>query len=207
VIPVWPFVAVTLPLVLSPGVSTAVVLRNSVSGGVKAGLQTAAGANAGSVCYGLLSAAGMSLALQRWPSAWLVLRAGGTAYIAWLGLQSLRRVFVPARARTHEAVTTTNDPRGFVHVYQGFVTNVLNPAIATFYLVIVPGFVPQGAPVARSILILTIIHVVMAASWHITWATAGGALAHLWARRRPRQVLDLVAGLTLVALAIKLARA
>ena len=91
-LPVWGFVAVTVPLVLSPGVSTAVVLRNSVAGGVRAGLQTAVGANVGSLCYGLLAAAGVSLALQRWPSAWLALRIGGTLYIAWLGLQSLWRV-------------------------------------------------------------------------------------------------------------------
>jgi len=203
-LPVWPFVAVTLPLVLSPGVSTAVVLRNSVAGGVKAGLQTAAGANAGSVCYGLLSAAGMSLALQRWPSAWLVLRAGGATYIAWLGIQSLRRAF-GAGVRRSRVSRAPDSPRAIGPVYEGFVTNALNPAIATFYLVIVPGFVPRDAPVARSILILTTIHVLMAGSWHVTWATAGGALAHVLARPRPRQLLDLAAGLTLIALAIKIA--
>jgi len=204
-IPVWPFVAVTLPLVMSPGVSTAVVLRNSVSGGVRAGLQTAAGANAGSLCYGLLSAAGVSLALQRWPSAWVVLRAAGTAYIAWLGIQSLRRAMGQAARRTR-VTAASDDPRGIAHAYEGFVTNVLNPAIATFYLVIVPGFVPVGAPVARSILTLTSIHVLMAGSWHVAWATAGGALAHFLARPRPRQILDAAAGVTLIALAITLAR-
>jgi len=204
-IPVWPFVAVTLPLVLSPGVSTAVVLRNSVMGGVKAGLQTAAGANAGSLCYGVLSAAGMSLALHRWPSAWLALRVGGSAYIAWLGIQSLRRGFGRGLRPTTLAAAT-DDPRGIAPLYEGFITNALNPAIATFYLVIVPGFVPRGAPVARSILILTTIHVLMAGSWHVTWATAGGALAPVLARPGPRQLLDSAAGITLIALALKIAR-
>src|SRR6186997_2016799 len=88
---VWGFVAVTVPLVLTPGASTAVVLRNSLSGGVRAGLVTAVGVNAGSLGYGLLTAFGFALMLQRWPSAWTVLRAGGVVYLAWLGLQSLRR--------------------------------------------------------------------------------------------------------------------
>ena len=69
--PVWAFVAVAVPLVLVPGVSTAVVLRNSIAGGVRAGLETAVGVNAGSFCYGLLSAFGVALAIQRWPPVWL----------------------------------------------------------------------------------------------------------------------------------------
>ena len=75
-IPVWGFIAVTLPLVLTPGASTAVVLRNSLAGGMRAGVATAIGVNSGSICYGLLTAFGFALALQRWPAAWVALRAG-----------------------------------------------------------------------------------------------------------------------------------
>ncbi len=64
VIPMWAFLAVTVPLVLTPGASTAVVLRNSLAGGTRAGLETAVGANAGSLCYGLLCAFGFALALR-----------------------------------------------------------------------------------------------------------------------------------------------
>ncbi|MGH9203020.1 MAG: hypothetical protein ACRD2A_17480 [Vicinamibacterales bacterium] len=38
---VWAFVAVTLPLVLTPGVSTAVVLRTSVSRGTSGTIRPA----------------------------------------------------------------------------------------------------------------------------------------------------------------------
>ena len=82
----WSFLAVAVPLVLTPGASTAVVLRNSLSGGVRGGLETAVGANAGSVCFGLLCAGGFSLALARWPQVWVVLRVAGCLYLAWLGL-------------------------------------------------------------------------------------------------------------------------
>ena len=91
VIPVWAFVAVALPLVLVPGASTAVVLRNSLAGGTRAGLETAVGINAGSLFYGCLSGLGIALALQRWPGLWTALRTGGILYLTWLGAQSLRR--------------------------------------------------------------------------------------------------------------------
>ena len=205
---VWAFLAVTVPLVMTPGVSTAVVLKNSISGGTRAGIETAVGANAGSFCYGLLSAFGVALALQRWPNAWAVLRFGGVCYHLWLGIQSLRRAFNPppptvAAAGTHLRRRSTDTVAR--NLRDGFMTNVLNPALATFYLVILPQFIPRGAPIVRSVLVLTAIHITLAASWHVAWAAAGGRLAKTLASGRPRQILELCAGVTLVALAIKLA--
>src|SRR5512145_605679 len=75
VIPIWAYLAVTVPLVLTPGASTAVVLRNSIAGGTRAGVQTAIGINAGSCFYGCLTAFGVALLLQRWPGVWSALRA------------------------------------------------------------------------------------------------------------------------------------
>ena len=72
--PVWSFLAVTVPLVLTPGASTAVVLRNSISGGMRAGVETAAGVNSGSAVYGLVSAFGLAVALRKWPAMWVALR-------------------------------------------------------------------------------------------------------------------------------------
>jgi threonine/homoserine/homoserine lactone efflux protein len=206
---VWGFLAVAVPLVLTPGVSTAVVLRNSISGGTRAGIETAVGANAGSFCYGLLSAFGVALAVQQWPNAWTVLRVGGVCYLAWLGIQSLRRAIDPPASARFPAADMHPRRRStdtvVRNVVDGFVTNALNPALATFYLVILPQFVPRGAPIVRSVLLLTAFHITLAASWHIAWAAAGGRLAATLASGRPRRILDASAGVALVGLAIKLA--
>jgi threonine/homoserine/homoserine lactone efflux protein len=76
---VWAFTAITAPLVATPGASTAVVLRNSLAGGMRSGVATAVGTNTGSVCFGALTAFGLSAALERWPLVWLGLRIGGGA--------------------------------------------------------------------------------------------------------------------------------
>jgi len=195
--------AVTAPLVLSPGPSTAVVLRNSIATGARGGFVTALGANSGSLCYGLLVAFGFAAALQRWPSVWLVLRWGGVAYLTWLGLQSLYRAF---HSRAAVASTTAGPPRDWRQSFaSGFVTNVLNPSLAAFYLIVVPQFIPRDAPFTQSVMILTTIHVGMAFSWHIAWAFAGATLARVLSRRRPRQMLDIITGVALLILAVKVA--
>jgi len=195
--------AVTVPLVLSPGVSTAVVLRNSLAGGTRGGVITAVGINAGSLCYGLLSAFGFAAALRRWPSAWTVVHGAGILYLGWLGAASLRRAFrPPATAFIPDAAPPQSAVR---NLYEGFITNILNPAIATFYLVLLPQFIPEGAPIVRSVMMLTGVHIGLAATWHVLWAAAGGTLARVLAGGRPRQVLEALAGTALLALAIKIA--
>jgi threonine/homoserine/homoserine lactone efflux protein len=200
VLPLWSFLAVTLPLVLTPGASTAVVLRNSISGGTRAGVQTAAGVNSGSLLYGVLSAFGLALALRRWPPVWTVLRFAGGMYLVWLAARSLRSAAAPVAAR--RGVDRPRGRRAAVqNIYEGFLTNLLNPAIATFYLVVIPQFVPRGAPVARSILLLMCVHVAAALTWHLVWAFAGGSLARVLSHGPARRALDTVTAGALLFLA------
>jgi threonine/homoserine/homoserine lactone efflux protein len=124
--------------------------------------------------------------------------------LAWLGLRSLYR----AGTYTQQGVTVSSASPSTPlsrSVREGFVTNMLNPSLATFYLLIVPQFIPRGAPFASSALSLTAIHVGLAVTWHLTWAAAGGTMAGTLARTRPRRVLEAISGIALLALALKLA--
>ena len=200
-LPIWSYLAVTVPLVLTPGASTAVVLRNSLTGGIRAGAATAIGTNLGSLCYGLLSAFGLALALRRWPSVWEAVRLAGAAYLGWLGMRSIRRAFgtevVPAATIGEARPRARLGP-----ALEGFAINALNPAIATFYLVILPQFIPADAPAVRSALILTAMHVSLAWSWHMAWAAAGGTLARTLTHGTTRRVLNASTGVALLGLAI-----
>ena len=206
---VWAFAAIAVPFVATPGASTAVVLRNSIAGGVRSGVATALGVNTASIGYGVLTAFGMSAALHRWPDVWLGLRVGGIGYLAWLGVRSLWR----ALARRHVdaggwpgAPASAGESTPLArHAREGLLTNTLNPSIATFYLLILPQFIPRTAPFAAGAMLLTAIHVSLALSWHLTWAVAGGSLAAVLGRSRPRRMLEAVTGLALIALAIRLA--
>ena len=202
VIPVWSFLAVTVPLVLAPGASTAVVLRNSLAEGTRAGVVTAVGVNTGSLCYGLLTAFGFALAVQHWPSTWLVLRAGGTGYLAWLGARSFYRAV--GGVETTISAGAAHDRGKWRNLSEGFMTNALNPAIATFYLVLLPQFILPGIPVVRAALLLTALHIALAFSWHLAWAAAGGTLARTLASPRVRRTLEAMTGVALLTLSLKL---
>ena len=93
----------------------------------------------------------------------------------------------------------------FQNLKDGFITNVTNPALATFYFIVLPQFIPARAPIVSSALILTAVHISLAVSWHAVWAAAGGTLAVALGAGRPRQILDLATGVALLALAARLA--
>jgi len=196
---------VTLPLVLTPGASTAIVLRNSINGGVRAGVETAAGVNGGSVVYGLISAFGLAVTLRKWPGIWTALRVGGGLYLAWLAARSFRSAFAPPRPADVIRPDKVRRPP-LRNLKEGFLTNLLNPSIASFYLIVMPQFIPREASIVRSVLLLTVVHVGLALTWHLVWAAAGGTLSRTLAQGRPRRVLDLVTAGALTFLAVKVMR-
>jgi threonine/homoserine/homoserine lactone efflux protein len=151
-----------------------------------------------------MTAFGIAVVLRRWPSVWAAVRIGGVAYLGWLGYQSLRRGF--SGRFTSSSVAGDGRPRATVrNLYEGVVTNLLNPALGTFYIVVVPQFVPPSVPATRGVLTLAALHISIALTWHMVWAVAGGTMASALSKGRPRQALELTAGVALLALAVRMA--
>ena len=139
------YFSVTFLLVITPGATTAVVIRSALAGGSRAGIATAAGAALANSTHALAAGVGLSLLLQRWPSILLALRLGGACYLVWLAVASFRRVWrqPPASLPGGDASDARDGP-GF---RQGVIVNLLNPPIITFYLVL-PTFLRPSAGLA-----------------------------------------------------------
>lgn len=192
------YVAVTALLVATPGVATAVVVRNALRGGRGAGLRTAAGVATANAGYGLLAALGLAAFLGQRPEWVLGVKRVGAVYLAFLGLQAIWKSF-DRRA----AASTTESTSAGTDWAQGFATNALNPSVAVFYATLVPQFVPAGQGFLRGFALLTAIHVLMAFSLHAVYALSLGRLADTTARPGVRRGLLLVTGFALVGLALQ----
>ena len=199
----------TTLLVITPGSATAVVVRNVLDGGRRQGLAAAAGAAIGNSTYAVLSALGLAAVFARSPRAFLVLRIAGTSYLAFLGARSLwiawraRPAVLPGAleaAGTHGAAASLS-----TGLAQGVANNLVSPAVATFYLAVVPSFL-EGAPlISARYALFAAIHVTMAFAYHSTWVLALHTMRAFWSRPRARRGLDLLTGVALLALAAKVA--
>ncbi len=118
--------------VASPGPDFAIVLRQSVNGGTRAGLWTSAGVGAGIFLHVAYCVLGVALLLSRSDWLFFLLKLAAATYLAWLGSQALRR----ARRGVDAMEAAAADPelapaRAFA---AGFLTNGLNPKATLFFL-------------------------------------------------------------------------
>ena len=197
------YVILTAALVVTPGASTAIVVRHVLIGGRGAGLAAAGGIAVANMTWAAAAGLGITAAVTRAPIVLAAIRFGGAAYLAFLGVRALVRAwtasqdaFPPARAAAQ------TDRRSAFR--DGVAVNLLNPPIATFYLVVVPSFMPT--PSARRFVLLASIHVVMAFACHAAWATGFDALRGIWTRPAARRIVDTTVGVALLALAVRMLR-
>lgn len=196
------YLAFTVVLVVTPGSTTAVVVRNTLHGGRAAGLGAAAGAALGNTSHAAAAGLGLAVLFARWPAAMTALRVGGAIFLAWLGAASLYRT---ARFRDGGLPLAANAPPAGARTTsfrQGLAVNLLNPAIATFYLVVVPSFLPAAAPRGYFAL-LAAVHVTLAFMCHGVWALALDRLRALFRPPLARRVLEGAAGVALLGLAVR----
>jgi threonine/homoserine/homoserine lactone efflux protein len=194
----WAYLLLTFALVVTPGATTAVVLRNAANGGWRLGAATALGAAVGNSTVAAAARVGLLLVLRRWPIALVVLKFGGALYLAALGLLSVRRALRGGSLETLPQRRAGGDvSTGFG---QGLTVSLLNPPVIVFYLVVVPTFLPEGAGVGAFVA-LAAIHVTMALACHLGWAYVFDRLRRLVQGPRPARVFDLGAAAALLYLA------
>jgi len=201
------FCAVAAVLTITPGADTLLVLRNAIRGGWTDGVATMFGISSGLLVHASLSALGLSVLLQRSAEAYQVVQWIGAAYLIWLGIDSWRRSrHVPdeesATAMADSSPLPVAPRRSFG---EGFLTNLLNPKVALFYLALLPQFVGSGTGALPRSLFLASIHIGMGVLWLGVLSLTVNA-SRRWVRRGGvRRWMERVSGSLLLALGVRLA--
>ncbi len=201
-----------------PGPDFLVVLRSATEHPAK-GRAAALGAQTGLCVHMLAAAAGLSLIAQRSPVVYDAIKLLGAAYLVYLGIRALLAARRAAHERPAERDTTggpaprTPPEGGSAHgrwrsgFTQGFLTNVLNPKAALFFLSVLPQFVHGGGSTAQQIFFLGILDVLIGvAYWFVLVALASRLRAFL-ARPKVRHRWELTTGWLFIAIGIGVAAA
>jgi RhtB (resistance to homoserine/threonine) family protein len=195
------FIPVALLLTLIPGADTALVTRNALALGLRGARWTILGIMTGCLIHAMASALGLSAILATSARAYETVKLAGAAYLVWIGIQSIRHASAPASSDSVSSVAL----RGSNPFMQGFLTNILNPKVALFYLTFLPQFIPTGAPVLRTSLLLAMIHNVLGFAWLSLYARFVNRLRTALTRPVVKAWLERVTGGALVALGARLA--
>jgi threonine/homoserine/homoserine lactone efflux protein len=130
------FIVSGLLLNIMPGPDSLLIMSRSATQGARAGCVAALGIGAGIFVHMFAAALGLSAILSTSASAFTVVKYVGAAYILYLAFGLLR-----SKARDAAAAAPLA-PLPFTNIFaQGFLTNVLNPKVALFFLAFVPQFI------------------------------------------------------------------
>ena len=198
------FVAVSVVVICTPGQDTALTIRNTLSGGRRSGIATAAGVALGLATWTVAASAGVVTLLSASEPAFRALKLAGAAYLVFLGAQSLYAAMRrrPARPELGRAPEVT-PPRA---LRQGVVSNLGNPKIALFFASLLPQFAPGGHAGFAGFLALGLLFCAMTLAWLSLYAVTVHRLRAVLGGPA-RRVLDAVTGVVLVALGIRVAAA
>ncbi|MEN3275780.1 MAG: hypothetical protein V7631_1570 [Massilia sp.] len=136
------FVLSGLLLNIMPGPDSLLIMTRSATQGWRAGCTAALGTGAGTLVHIFAAALGLSALLATSSTAFTVVKLVGAAYILYMAVGLLL-----SRKKTGEAAAPMLPPLPYRTIFaQGFLTNVLNPKVAIFFLAFVPQFISADAP-------------------------------------------------------------
>jgi threonine/homoserine/homoserine lactone efflux protein len=126
------------------------------------------GIESGEVLWMVAAATGLAALLAASTNALTFLRFAGAAYLIVLGIQRWR----------HIAAVVVPEPAPVGRIFaQGFVTQVLNPKVAVFFVAFLPQFLNASQPIAPQVLVLGIVYLATAVIVDVTYVMTATAVS------------------------------
>ena len=139
----WLFVLSGLLLNITPGPDTLYIIGRSSTQGLRGGAVAALGVGTGALVHICAAALGLSAILAASATAFTVVKIVGAAYLVYVGISLIRS---KSAIESSPAASAAQRSRLRSIFFQGFLTNVLNPKVALFFLAFLPQFVLTDAP-------------------------------------------------------------
>jgi threonine/homoserine/homoserine lactone efflux protein len=196
------FAGAALFMVLTPGPNMIYLVSRSISQGRQAGIISLIGVVAGFFVHMMAAAVGLTALFMAVPLGYELLKWAGACYLLWMAWQAVK----PGARSPFEPKELPIDSNRKL-LMMGFLTSLLNPKIAIFYLSILPQFIsPQNGSVFSQSIVLGMVQISISFSVNFLIAISAAGIAS-WFAHNPTwlAVQRYLMGFVLASLAIRLA--
>ena len=189
------FVPVAGLLTLTPGATTALVVRNAARGGRRHALLTTSGNSLGVLAWGCFAAVGIATVVATSAAVFDAVKLAGAAVLIIIGLRSIRS------GPGNDALPAP----GASAFRAGVLTSLANPKLAVFFVALFPQFIPRGAAVLPCALAMVGVIGALDLVWYslLAWLVARAKRAFVAGGGGRR--IERLTGAVLVGLGIRLA--
>ncbi|MGM0900687.1 MAG: LysE family translocator [Bacillota bacterium] len=195
------FLILSLFVVMSPGIDTALITKRTISDGRIDGYKMALGITTGSLVHTFAAAFGLSAILMQSAVAFEIVKYVGAIYLIYLGLSS----FISRKKKATSAENQYNDEMKKSAFKQGLFSNILNPKVAMFFLTFLPQFVKTGENATQQLIIMGVIYTLLSISWFFIYVFFINYLREWLMSPKVQRIMDKATGLVLIGFGLKLA--
>ncbi|GAA1518653.1 LysE family translocator [Kribbella lupini] len=193
------FAGATVVLVGMPGPNNIYISLRSLTQGRRAGVVSAFAIETGSVVYILVTALGLVAVLDASPELFTVISLAGAAYLAYLGVKTLR-----SSGSSSGLGSLRAEPLGRVF-RAGVLVNLLNPKAALFFLAFLPQFTTRDAgpgQVRTEMLLLGLAVLVIGLALDLGYAVGADAIGRRFRSPRSTTIQRYLAGGSYLAVSV-----
>lgn len=198
------FIIMCILLIILPGPDTAIATRNTVTVGTSGGFKTMFGTCCALLIHTSAAVFGLSAIIVKSALLFSIFKYVGAVYLVYLGFKTLwglRNKQVAAAAET----TVISKYENQSCFKQGFLTNLLNPKVAVFFLTFLPQFVNPGNDTFLPFLIMGMTYTVLTALWFVFYIYLLNQISAFMKKPRTQAIFEGITGTVLIGFGIKLA--
>ena len=195
------YIVLCILLIILPGPDTAIVTKNTLVVSRRAGFETMFGTLTALMIHTTFAIVGLSAIIVQSAKLFTIIKFVGAIYLIYLGVKT----FIAMTKRKAPTDIQTSTPSKSTSYFQGFLTNILNPKVAVFFLTFLPQFVANPNEPLLPFLILGITYTVLTFIWFIFYITLLSQVRAFMNKPTTQKWMEGITGTVLVGFGIQLA--
>ena len=198
------FIIMSICLIILPGPDTAMATKNSLVAGKIGGVKTVFGTCVALLIHTLAAVIGLSALIVKSALLFSIFKYVGAVYLVYIGIKALLAVRNTSDLNTNE-VPINNENKHTSCFRQGFLTNLLNPKIAVFFLTFLPQFLNPNHNTFIQLLVMGLTYLILTVIWFAFYIFLIDKISAFMKKPKTQRYIQGLTGIVLIGFGIKLA--
>ena len=198
------FIIMSICLIILPGPDTAMATKNTLVAGKVGGVKTVFGTCVALLIHTLAAVIGLSALIVKSALLFSIFKYVGALYLIYIGIKALLAVRNKEGVNTND-VAISNDNKHTSCFRQGFLTNLLNPKIAVFFLTFLPQFLNPSHNTFIQLLIMGLTYLILTVIWFAFYIFLIDKISAFMKKPKTQRYIQGLTGIVLIGFGIKLA--
>ncbi|UYO22366.1 LysE family translocator [Bacillus sp. 41-22] len=191
-------------LIILPGPDTAMATKNTLIAGKIGGVKTVFGTCVALLIHTLAAVIGLSALIVKSALLFSIFKYVGAVYLVYIGIKALLAVRNTEDLNTND-VPINNDNKHTSCFRQGFLTNLLNPKVAVFFLTFLPQFLNPNHNTFIQLLVMGLTYLILTVIWFAFYIFLIDKISAFMKKPKTQRYIQGITGIVLIGFGIKLA--